>query len=126
MDNVNINYTFGALGGTIAGSGTIIFTAGTTIIGRTPQPGRGGGITVTEAYAFGKAGTVQLDLVDLGTAGTANLGTICAFPSVFTNVPNVGTPSDYWLTGGKYIGLVNGVGTVTAPLTVHLNLVMGR
>lgn len=126
MNNFSINYTLGAYGGSVGGSGTVITIAGTAVIGRVPTDAHGGGARIVEAYAFGRNGTVQLDLIDYGAAGTANGGTICAFPAVFTNVPNVGTPADYWVDGGNYLGLVQGVGTVGLPVAIHLNLVMGR
>lgn len=109
-------------------NGTVVLTAGTALIGKAPTAGHGGGITISEAIAHVKAGTVaSLTLYDMGTGGTAVAGTICTISGTFANAPNIGTPSDYFLSAGKYIALAWGVGTCTlGPNNVFVGYKMGR
>lgn len=109
-------------------NGTAVLVAGTALIGKAPSAAHGGGVTISEAFAHLKAGTVaSLTLYDMGAAGTAVAGTICTFTPVFANAPNLGTPADYFLAAGRYVGLAWGVGTVTlGPNNVQVRFVEGR
>ena len=106
-----------------------ITAAGTSIIMKAPSDANGGGITIREAFANVRSGTVTLTLVDLGSTGTAVGGTVCAIAvAVGAGVggPVAGTPNAYWLDGGNYLGVVYGVGTVVPPGGLEVGYVRGR
>ena len=122
MNNVSFSHQ---LTGTV---NPYITAAGTTVIGRAPADGVGGGVTITAAFAQARGGTSTLTVVDLGAAGTGvPAGTICtvALSGVGDHVA-AGAPNGYWLDGGNYIGVVYGVGTVTLPSGLVINGVVGR
>lgn len=109
-------------------TGTVVLTAGTAIIARAPTASRGGGISIAEAFAHIKLGSIAtLALVDMGTAGTSVSGTICTLGAAWADAPHAGTPADYWLSAGRYLGLKWSAGTVTAgPASVCVGYVTGR
>lgn len=109
------------------GAGTAANTTqlGTAIIGKAPTGAAGGAFRILEAWSQGRSGTVPLTLIDSGTSGTAAT-TICALPSVFNGVPQAGTPADYALEAGRFLGIVIGVGTAVGPVSVHVLGVRGK
>jgi hypothetical protein len=105
-----------------------ILAAGTVAFHRVPSGGAGGAITVIEAMIVAKSGTVTCQLVDLGPAGTATAGTVCALAlAAAANVP-VGTvlATPYVLDPGDYFGLEIGVGTVIYPANVSVSYIVGK
>lgn len=123
----HITITLVAFGGTAAGSGTAILTPGTALaLFRAPIDGYGGGVTLSQAHIISTSGTVSVSLVDTGPNGTSIVGTICTFPSVQNNTPQKGTPADYFLDGGNYMGLTWGAGTVVAPCVINVGYLQGR
>lgn len=118
---------------TFAVSGTAasgILAAGTIAYGRVPTSPYGGAITVVEAMCVAKSGTVTLQLVDLGTAGTATAtsGTITALAFAAANNVPIGTvlATPYVLDAGDYYGLEIAAGTVILPLVVSMTFLPGK
>lgn len=109
-------------------TGTITITAGTVFFGKVPAAGYGGGVRVVEAFAHIKLGSAAtLALVDGGAAGTSVAGTICTFGTSWANAPVAGTPSDYFLDAGDYIGLKWSAGTITSgPALVSVGIIPGK
>lgn len=92
-------------------------------------PTQGGGISVLEAAAaqYG-AGTVAVNLVDLGTAGTAVEGTIATLGSAVyvSGVPKALTVAEPHVQAGHWIGVEEtNVGTLDATYRVSVAYVMG-
>lgn len=104
-----------------------ITAAGTSIIGKAPQDANGGGCTIREAFVNVRSGTVTLVVIDMGTSGTANIGTVCTIAVAnTTGGPVAGTPAGYYLDGGNYLGVVYAAGTVVPPAGLVVGYVMGR
>lgn len=108
-----------------AGTAANVTQLGTAIIGRAPAGARGGAFRVVEAFSHGRSGTIPLVLLDLGQSGTAAT-TICSLPGVFTGAPGAGTPNDYAIEAGNYLGVQIGVGTAIGPVSVHVVGVVGK
>lgn len=95
----------------------VVTAAGTTVIDKITTANNGGGVTLNEAAVFAGAGTSTFRLIDLGTSGTVNGGTIATFAvaqaaaggTVLTNLT-------YWLQAGSYIGLQTAAGTIVQPV----------
>ncbi len=114
-----------SLNGTAASG---ILAAGTIMYGRIPNSAYGGAVTVVEAQCAAKSGTVTLQLVDLGPAGTATAGTITALTlAAATNAP-IGTvlATPYVLDPGDYFGIEIAAGTVVYPLNVAMTYLPGK
>lgn len=93
-------------------------------------PATGGGITILSAHAQNPAaGTVSLNLVTLGTAGTAVDGTIATKGSAVysATVPQAFTVSTPFVDAGDWVGVEEkNVGTTNAAATVSIAYVMGK
>lgn len=118
---------FSIAGSATAGT-TIICTAGTTVFWKAPSDENGGGVTVLEAYAYSNAGTLAVNIVDLGASGTAVAGTIatCSLSSATPNTVAGTAAADYFLDGGRYVGLKLAAGTVTIPAGGWITYLPGR
>lgn len=108
-----------------AGTAANVTQLGTAIIGKAPSGALGGAFRIVEAFVQGRSGTVPMTIVDAGTSGTAAT-TICTLPSIFNGVPQAGTPADYALEAGRFLGIVIGVGTAIGPVSVHILGVEGK
>ncbi len=88
-----------------------------------------GGVTVLAGNAYmGAAGTVALNLVDLGTGGTAVSGTIATLGSVVyvADVPQAFTVSTAFVDEGHWIGVEEtNVGTCNATTMVDIEYLTG-
>lgn len=109
-------------------TGTVVLTAGTAVVLKAPTAAQGGGLTIASAFTHIKLGSAStLALVDMGTGGTSVAGTICTFGAAWADIPIAGTPADYFLSAGKYLGVKWSAGTVTAgPNNVAIGYVIGR
>jgi hypothetical protein len=97
---------------------------------KAPADGKGGGITILEAEAtMSAAGTSALNLVDLGTTGTAVGGTIATLGSsvYVANTPKAFVVSSAFLDGGNYLGVEEAnVGAAATVTIVSVKYVMGK
>lgn len=93
-------------------------------------PSAGGGITVIDVnYAQAGAGTTSLNLVDLGSAGTAVAGTIASKGSVVyaAATPQSFTIENAFVEGGTWVGVQEtNVGAANAVSIISLSYVMGK
>lgn len=93
-------------------------------------PSAGGGITVIDVnYSQAGAGTTALNLVDLGTAGTATAGTIATKGSAVyaANVPQSFTLSTAFVEAGHWVGIAEAnVGAANAVSIISLSYVQGK
>lgn len=106
-----------------------VIAAGTVPVWKCPNGAHGGGVTIQEAYAFGGAGTVSVTVIDMGTAGTAAVGTICALAVAQAAAGFAGSASgiDYFLGAGKWVGMqIAAAGTVAQPAGGYLLATPGR
>ncbi len=89
-----------------------------------------GGLTILGAQAvMNAAGTISLNLVDMGTAGTSVAGTIATQGStVFAqNVPQAFTVTTPVVSEGHYIGVEEkNVGTADAMTMVYVEYTDGK
>jgi hypothetical protein len=93
-------------------------------------PSDGGGITVIDANIVqAGAGTTGLNLVDLGTAGTAVAGTIASKGSAVyvANVPQAMTMVTPFVSGGRWVGVEEAnVGAANAVTIVEVAYLQGK
>jgi hypothetical protein len=98
---------------------------------KTPADGKGGGWTLLEAECVqGGAGTVNINIIDMGTGGTAAEGTIATMGStVFAaNTPQAFTmATSPFSDGGDYIGVEElNVGACDTVTIVSFKFVRGK
>lgn len=93
-------------------------------------PSAGGGITFIDVnYTQAGAGTTSLNLVNLGSAGTAVAGTIASKGSAVyaANVPQAFTLVDTFVDGGTWIGIQEtNVGAANTVSIISGSYVMGK
>lgn len=104
-----------------------ITAAGTVRIFKAPAAAFGGGVNIREAQLSLTSGTATFTLVDLGTTGTVAVGTVCTLAaSQATSAPVTGTPNQYFLQAGRYLGVVYPAGTIVPPAAINVLAAFGR
>lgn len=93
-------------------------------------PSAGGGITVLGVnYSQAGAGTTALNLVNLGSAGTAVAGTIATKGSAVyaANTPQSFTVSTPFVSAGEWVGVEElNVGAANAVSIISISYVTGK